>query len=47
MPYVKGFVSNFTDSMNMEEELADLDLRGDGIDLLGCECLKDLKMIGL
>lgn len=38
MPHVKGFVNNFSKSMDLEDILQDLDLRGDGIDLLGCKC---------
>jgi len=37
MPYVKGFVSNFSSSLNLGEELDELDLNGDGIELLGCK----------
>jgi len=46
MPYVKGFVSNFSHSLDLEEEISHLDLRGDGIDLLGCEffCLSWIKI---
>jgi hypothetical protein len=37
MPYIKGFVANFSASLNLDEELDKLDLRGDPIELLGCE----------
>lgn len=55
MPYVKGFVNNFTKSMDLEEELGHLDLRGDGIDLLSCKpslsfslpCLKSNHFSGI
>jgi hypothetical protein len=37
MPYVKGFVGNFSSSLDLDEELDKLDLNGNGIDLLGCK----------
>lgn len=37
MPYVKGFINDFTKLMDLQDELGHLDLRGDGIDLLGCK----------
>lgn len=35
MPHVKDFINNFSDSLDLNEEIKELDLSGDGIDLLG------------
>lgn len=37
MPYVKGYVHNFSQALNLDEELEQLDLSSDGIELLGCK----------
>ncbi|XP_054168189.1 phospholipid-transporting ATPase ABCA1-like [Oppia nitens] len=35
MPYIKGFVANVSQSLNLDEELDKIDLKGDPIELLG------------
>ena len=37
IPHIKGFVANFSASLNLDEELDKLDLRGDPFEILGCK----------
>lgn len=37
MPHIRNFVDEFKATLALPEELQTLDLKGEGIDLLGCE----------
>lgn len=40
MPHVRLFIDNFTKSLNLDEDLDKVHLKGSAIDLLGCECFE-------
>ena len=37
IPHIKGFVANFSESLDLDEELDKLDLKGDPFEILGCK----------
>ena len=37
IPHIKGFVANFSNSLDLDEELDKIDLTGDPFEILGCK----------